>query len=89
MHLKAIKKKGLRSTAEPGKEEKEMEGLLSSHEWLQVFMKTCSGLWQLGPPYYHRLVYFIYCAAITGKFGKDLEKVNTASLTYEPSRIQS
>ena len=76
MHLKASKKKGLRSLAEPSKEEKDMESLLSPVEWLQLFMKTCSGLWQLGPPYYHRLVHFIYCATISGKFEKELEKVS-------------
>ena len=75
MHLKVIKKKGVRSRSELSKEEKELEGLLSPQEWLQVYMKTVSGLWQLGPPYYHRMVYLIYCATISGKFGKELEKV--------------
>lgn len=75
MHLKTIKKKGVRGKSEPNKEEKELEGLLSPQEWLEAFMNTLSGLWKLGPPYYHRMVYLIYCAAITGKFGKELEKV--------------
>ena len=76
MRLKNIKRKGLRSTGEPSKEEKEIENLLSPLEWLQMFMKTCTGLWQLGPLYYQRLLYFIYCAAITLKFGKELVKVH-------------
>ena len=75
MHLKTIRRKGLCSTGESSKEEKEIEILLSPLEWFQLFMKTCTGLWQLGPPYYHRLVYFIYCAAISLKFGKELIKV--------------
>ena len=82
MHLKVNKKKHFRSMPESSKEEKEVEGLLSLHEWFQVFVKTLSGLWKLGPPYYHRMVYLIYCAVITGKFGKELEKVSAVSLPY-------
>ena len=81
MHLKVNKKKGIRSRSEPSKEEKELEGLLSAQEWLQVYMKTISGLWQLGPAYYHRMVYLIYCATLSAKFGKELEKVSLVSLT--------
>ena len=76
MHLKENTKKGVASRAEPSKEERELESLLSPSEWLEVFMKTCSGLWWLGPTYYHRMVYFIYCGACSKKFGNDLQKVN-------------
>ncbi len=76
MHLKVNKKKGVRSRTEPSKEEKELEGLLSIQEWFQVYTKTVSGLWQLGPPYYHRMVYLIYCATLSAKFAKEVEKVS-------------
>ena len=76
MHLKVNKKKGIRSKSEPGKEEKELEGLLSTQEWFQVYVKTVSGLWQLGPTYYHRMVYLIYCATLSAKFSKEVEKVS-------------
>lgn len=80
MHLKVNKKKGIRSKSELGKEEKELEGLLSTQEWFQVYVKTVSGLWQLGPPYYHRMVYLIYCATLSAKFAKEVEKVGLSNM---------
>ena len=82
MRLKAKKRKIIRTHPESSKvpldvrrEEKELEGLLSLQEWLRVFMETCSGLWQLGPPYYRRILHFIYCAVTLNKFAGELEKV--------------
>ena len=78
MHLKENAKRGVLGKTEPvpSKEEREVESLLSPYEWLEVFMKTCTGLWKLGPAYHHRLTYFVYCAASSKKIGKDLQKVS-------------
>ena len=86
MRLKAKKRKIIRTHPESSKvplvvrrEEKELEGLLSLQEWLRVFMETCSGLWQLGPPYYRRILHFIYCAVTLNKFSSVTRSLSSPS----------
>lgn len=59
----------------------DVENLLSPQEWFDMFRQTCTGLLKVNTPAAHyQIIYFIYCAVITMKFGEELLKVQQSIL---------
>ena len=62
----------VKTSSETKREEKELESLLSTEEWYQTYVQTCTGLLTMGHAHYSTIVHLIYCACLAKKFSGDL-----------------